>query len=415
MRRWLIIFLGFFVYLFQIFTLTCIRPLPAPSPVSLEAPADNAILNSSEVTFLWQDVADGEIYVLEVAEDAKFKSIVVTDSTSENSTSVNLKTDGSYWWRVRVQNEKGVWSEWSETRSFVIQRFIIVNSLKTQGYPHDITVQGNRAYIADGQAGLAVYDITNPVSPLFLARIMDSLNVAWGVAVKDSFAYIAYGYKELMIVNIQNPESLKIVGVLEYPQPGYGYDIAVQDTWAYIAAGAQFLAVNIADPRYPNLRFQYYYPRNCRSVVIADHRGFVACEQLGVAAWRLDTFPPVQLSGFDTPGNARGVTVNDARLYVADGRDGLMVIDAHEPGNLRELSRIALDGYANSVTVDDSLIFIACGSGGVAVVNCANPSEPYLMAQIKTPYAYGVGVVTETSYFLVLDRDLGIVTVKKEF
>lgn len=408
-------FIVIIAYLTEILTLTCIRPLPSPSPVSLEAPADDAILNSSEVTFVWQDVSDGEIYVLEVAEDAKFKSIIVSDSTSKNSISVNLKTDGSYWWRVRVQNEKGVWGEWSEIRSFVIQRFIIVNSVKTQGYPHDIAIQGNCAYIADGQAGLAVYDINNPISPQFRGRIMDSLNVAWGVAVKDSFAYIAYGYKELMIVNARRPESLKIAGVLEYPQPGYGYDIAVQDSWVYIAAGAQFLAVNVIDPRYPNLRFQYYYPRNCRSVVIAENQGFVACEQLGVAAWRLDTFPPVQLSGFDTPGNARGVAVKDGILYAADGRNGLMVIDAHEPGNLRELSRIALDGYANSVTVVDSLIFVACGSGGVSVVNCANPSEPYLMAQIKTPYAYAVGVITESNYFLVLDRDLGIVTVKKGF
>lgn len=415
MDRWLRMFVWVLAYLFAVLTLTCIRPLPAPPPVLLETPADDAILNSSEVTFVWQNVTDGTLYVLEVAGDAKFNSVIVNDSTSGNSISVNLKTDGRYWWRVRVQNDKGVWGEWSETMSFVIQRFIVVNTVKTQGYPHDIAIQGNRAYIADGQAGLAIYDITNPVLPIFLGRIMDSLNVAWGVTVKDSFAYLAYGYKELMIVNIQRPESLKVVGVLEYPQPGYGYDIAFQDSWVYIAAGAQFLAVNVTDPRYPNLRFQYYYPRNCRGVVIADNRGFVACEQLGIASWRLDTFPPVQVADFDTPGNARCVVVKDWILYVADGRNGLMVINANEPGNLRELSRIALDGYAHSVTVDDTLIFVACGSGGIFVVNCANAYKPYLMAQIKTPYAYGIGVITESNYFLVLDRDFGIITVKKEF
>ncbi len=415
MKHRLIKLLFGFIFISLISVPACIRPLPAPPPIYLESPANDTIISSSEITFLWHENLDAEIYVLEVAADAKFKSVIVIDTAVGNSVTIKLKTDGRYWWRVRAHNEKGVWCEWSETRSFIIQRFVIINSLKTQGYPHDIAIQGNRAYIADGQAGLAIYDITDPVSPLFLGRIMDSLNVAWGVAVNDSLAYLAYGYKELVIVNISSPESLKIVGVLEYPQPGFGYDIAVQDSWVYIAAGAQFLAVNIIDPRYPNLRFQYYYPRNCRGLVIDNCRGFVACEQLGIACWRLDTFPPVQVNSFDTPGNARGVDYNNSIIFIADGREGLILCDGNNLTDIRKLSSLTIDGYATSVMVEDSLAFVACGSEGVSIANFSSYTEPYLLAKIKTPYAYRVSVIPGTDYFLVIDRDLGIVTVKKEF
>jgi hypothetical protein len=391
----------------------CIRPLPAPGKVVLNLPAPEAILNSAEVAFQWDDVGATR-YLFQVGKDSKFKTVVVEDTPITHSVIIKFKTDGTYFWRVKAQSAEGVWGDWSETGSFKIQRFTVVGAVKTTGYPHRIAIAGNRAYVADGQAGLAVFDVSNPESPVFVGGYMDSLNVAWGVTVRDSLVFLAYGYKELLILNVRQPESIKFIGVLEYPQPGYGYNLVLQDTWVYIAAGAQFIAALVTDPRYPNLRFQYYYPRDCRDVALVAQRAFVACEQLGIAVWRLDTFPFVQVGSFDTPGNARGVGVRGNHIFVADGRNGLMVIDATEPNNLRSLSTLSLDGYANSILVDDSLVIVACGSGGVAIVDCAQPESPKLISQIKTPYAYAAGVTANREYYLICDRDWGIVTVRKE-
>ncbi|NPV13430.1 hypothetical protein HPY86_00640 [candidate division WOR-3 bacterium] len=400
-----VVFTGFGVY--------CIRPLPAPGKVVLNLPAPDAVLNSAEVTFQWEDVG-ADSYLLQVAQDSKFKSLVVDDTVAGYSVTVRLKTDGNYFWRVKAQSEEGIWGDWSETGSFTIQRFALVGTAKTTGYPHNIAIAENRAYVADGQAGLAVFDISNPEAPVFMGGYLDSLNVAWGVAVQDSLAFLAYGYKELLILNVRQPESIKVTGVLEYPQPGYGYNLVLQDTWVYIAAGAQFIAASVSDPRYPNLRFQYYYPRDCRDVALRAPWAFVACEQLGVAAWRLDTFPPVQVGSFDTPGNARGIAVRDNHIFVADGRTGLIVLDGSEPDSIKVLSTLALEGYANSVVIDDSLVIVSCGSGGVAIVNCVQPESPELVAQIKTPYAYAAGVSANHHYYLICDRDWGIVTIRKE-
>lgn len=401
------------ILVFASFGVYCIRPLPAPGKVVLNLPAPNAILNSAEVTFQWEDVNAGS-YLLQVAEDSKFKTVVVEDTIAGHSVMIRLKTDGNYFWRVKAQSEEGVWGDWSETGSFTIQRFAVKGTFKTTGYPHKIAIVGNRAYVADGQAGLAVFDVSNSEAPVFVGGYLDSLNVAWGVAVQDSLVFLAYGYKELLILNVRQPESIKVTGVLEYPQPGYGYNLVLQDTWVYIAAGAQFIAAAVSDPRYPNLRFQYYYPRDCRDVALRAAWAFVACEQLGVAAWRLDSFPPVQVGSFDTPGNARGIAVRGDHIFVADGRTGLMVLDGSEPDSIKVLSTLALDGYANSVVIDDSLVVVACGSGGVAIVNCVQPESPELVAQIKTPYAYAAGVSADRDYYLICDRDWGIVTVRKE-
>lgn len=397
----------------------CIRPLPQPGRSGLLAPKDGAVLSSAEVRLLWscassQGDTGARCYYLQVAQDARFKTLAFQDTVVGESVTVRLMTDGTYFWRVKARNDAGVWGEWSEVWSFTVERFRVVGNRKTTGYPHDIVVENNYAYVADGEAGVAVYDVSEPRAPVFLGSLMDSLNVAWGVAVKESLVFVAYGYKELLIVNARNPESLKTVGALEYLQPAYGYGVATQDTWVYIAAGAQFVAVNVSDPHYPNVRLQYYYPRDCRDVVLDRNRAFLACGQLGVVCWRIDTFPPSPIGSMDTPGNARAVGVKGDLLFVADGRNGLLVTDVSDPQNMRVLGSIKLDGYAGSIFVDDTLVLVACGAGGVAIVNCALPETPHLVAQVHTPYAYAAAATEDRRYYLICDRDLGIVTVRKE-
>ncbi|MEO0079108.1 MAG: hypothetical protein ABIK44_00300 [candidate division WOR-3 bacterium] len=292
------------------------------------------------------------------------------------------------------------------------KHFRIVGHITTTGYPHDVAVQNGRAYVADGQAGLAVFAISIPESVAFLGSIMDSLNEAWGVAVADSFAYVAYGNKELMIVDIRRPDSLKVAGVLEYPQPAYGLDIAVRDSMAYIAASSQFIAVNVADPYHPNLIFQDYYPHSCRGIALAGGYGYLVCEQLGLTCWRLDTFPPQQVGSMDTPGNARSVAVQENHAFIADGRNGLVVADISNPFRPTQVSGIGLPGYANGIALRETLAFICCRDAGMAIVNIAHPESPSLVERVQTPYA--IGVCAAGQFIYLCDRDLGLVVVKQE-
>ncbi|MCX6843796.1 MAG: hypothetical protein NTX53_16120, partial [candidate division WOR-3 bacterium] len=288
---------------FACLILFCQKPLPSPGPVGLVAPADNAVLRSGPVDFTWLTPEWNQAYLLQVGLDVAFKRFQSQDTLwsigpgwSDTTGYLLNLPDGRYWWRVRSLGWNDVWGEWSETRRFDLERFRVVTSIKTQGYPHDIETHGGRAYIADGQAGLAMFDVTNPESPMLMGVKMDSMNVAWGVAVSGNYAYITYGSKELYIVDASRPESLKVAGELEYPQPSYGYDVAVRDSFAFLAADAQFIIVNVAQPSYPNLVFQYRYPHDCRDVAVSGDYCYLACGQLGVAVWKVESLPPRQVA-----------------------------------------------------------------------------------------------------------------------
>jgi hypothetical protein len=392
----------------------CNKPLPQPGPVTQDSPADSAVLRSSVVAFSWLDAEQATAYELQVATDSKFKHLAVDDTLEAESVDAAVGPDGGYYWRVRPHSADSVWGDWSAIRWFNVERFRVVTSVKTQGYPHDICVSNGRAYIADGQAGLAVFDVTDPVAPVLLGTRMDSMNVAWGVASTDRYAYVSYGYKELYIVDVSQPESLRVAGEMEYVEPGFGYDIAVKDSFVLVAAGAQFIVVKIADPAHPDVKYQFDYPRDCRGIAVNGSRWYLACEQLGVAVWQwlVDSLPPVQVGSFDTPANALSVVVSGNYLYVADTRNGLVVADVSDPLNPRPVATLALSGYARHVSVADSLVYVSCEAGGLAVVNVARPEQPVLAATVNLPYT--MCAQAEGGYVFAGDRDSGLVVIKLE-
>lgn len=141
---------------------------------------------------------------------------------------------------------------------------------------------------------------------------------------------------------------------------------------------------------------------------------YLACEQLGVAVWEWnrDTALPKQVGSFDTPANAQAVATSGSYLYVADGRNGLIVADLSDPENPLPVATLPLEGYARGVTVHDSLAYVSCGAGGLAVVNVASPGLPVLVATVSLPYT--MCAQAEGGYVFAGDRDSGLAVIKIE-
>ena len=95
----------------------------------------------------------------------------------------------------------------------------------------------------------------------------------------------------------------------------------------------------------------------------------------------------VELSRFDTPGQARDVAAVHGRVYVADGKGGLRVIGVD--GNaMREVGALPPPGWvagnpANALALlDERYAFVGYGGAGVSVVDITNPQAPYQVARI---------------------------------
>ncbi len=118
------------------------RTLVPPSPPSLSSPNDQAhTTTSTQVSLSWYSVSGSEGYLVEIATDTNFTSVVLKDSTSgQYSTSYNalfppLAYQTKYFWRISSKNIAG-WGDPSVTRVF----YTLMTPMVTLSTPVDQSV-----------------------------------------------------------------------------------------------------------------------------------------------------------------------------------------------------------------------------------------------------------------------------------
>lgn len=67
-------------------------------------------------------------------------------------------------------------------------RLTLVGSLDTPGSARDVEVVGTLAYVADGESGLQIIDISNPAAPTF-RESFDTSDYAYNVELVGTLAY----------------------------------------------------------------------------------------------------------------------------------------------------------------------------------------------------------------------------------
>jgi hypothetical protein len=295
--------------------------------------------------------------------------------------------------------------------------FKIIGECPLPGYAKRIALVDNLAYVADGQGGLQIVDISNPESTYVVGQYVADRDLS-GVAVRDTFAYVALASSTsggLVVLNIADPTNPVIVG---QDPTIYAYDVVApaEDTmYVYVAARYWFHVEDIYTfPQYPQYARRFSTPGNIRAVFMADTIAYLACEQMGLQIINLAiTVDSLALVGWaDTPSNARHVYAVDNYAYVADGRGGLIIIDVTDIENPVIVSQYDTPEYANAVCVWNNLAYVADGDGGLQVVDVSIPAEPEFYGEIQTSYANGVCVRNDTIF--VADQDMGLIILVEE-
>jgi hypothetical protein len=93
-------------------------PMTLSAP-SLSSPADSATGQATDLTLSWGSVANATSYVVMVAEDSGFDTVVYAEEVSGTSaTAFGLNNGTTYYWKVYAINGTTSLSDWSTARSF---------------------------------------------------------------------------------------------------------------------------------------------------------------------------------------------------------------------------------------------------------------------------------------------------------
>jgi hypothetical protein len=306
-----------------------------------------------------------------------------------------------------------------------------------RGEATDVFVQDERAYVTLGRAGLAIFDVSNPVSPVRLGGF-DTSGTALAVQVVDNLAYVMTdGYPGLQILDVANPAEPSLLGGINRFVQG----VQVRGNLAYVADGLSLLFYDVSNPATPKYLGGHGVIGSARGVQVVNNIAYVAADTGGLRMYDVSAPPAyVPLGFFDTSGSAVGVHVVDNLAYVldksggiqildvsnpsapallggigsthaldvhvadkiafvADELFGLRVFDVRDPQNPIELGGFDSEGQLKAVTVMDKLAYVADGSGGLLVLDAQDPTSPIRLGSYNTQgWTSAVEIVGERVY-----------------
>lgn len=109
-------------------------------------------------------------------------------------------------------------------------------------------------------------------------------------------------------------------------------------------------------------------------------------------------------------GWAGGLFVEEDIVFIANGDNGLVIIDAGDRQDLKVLGSVDTPGYANAVHVFGGHAYIADGAEGLAVVDISDTENPVMVSSNKTGGYTSDVYVDETSIYIATgDAGLDII------
>jgi hypothetical protein len=246
----------------------------------------------------------------------------------------------------------------------------VVGHLDLPGHAYSLDVVGGYVYLGDQEDTLRVISVSDPENPVEVGKCAVG-SEALDVFAVGSNVFVAARTEGLVVVSVATPSVPGVIG--QWDTDGFSYDVYVDGSYAYVADATKGVRViDVSDPENPDE--VGYYDTNGISYGVTKSGGYVYCADGTQGVKVFDASSPdtlLLLGSFDTPVAATKVRKLGSAVYVADGAaGGLRVIDVSDPGSMSELGYIGSKGTSGSLWMSgDSLVYLADGLTGVMVID----------------------------------------------
>jgi hypothetical protein len=289
----------------------------------------------------------------------------------------------------------------------------------------DLEVSGSYMYASVESGGMDIIDISDPKNPERVSIFLTSGN-AEAVSVDGNFAYVAYEF---------GSAGIRILDVTDKAKP------ITDKQWAYAEADANSIiqfpgetSLYITSDQAGMKKIDASEKTAMHSIASFDTPAdAVAIDVMGSYAYILDntvgdvpekeglrileiSIPNPEsmlfnLSGYcATPGEASDIFVTSLYAYVADGLQGLEVIDIQNKNNPKIIGHMATSGFAAGVYFKNNYAYVAESDQGLSIIDVSTPTNPTISARLDTPgNAYAVFVSGDYAY--IADSGDGLVVV----
>ncbi len=230
------------------------------------------VINVADTTFLY-DISFGEQNLVDL------DGAIVADTTESGSSlyifTVRSRSGGNL---ASMSIYQIVYTPFPRPGDFYS-----INPIDMPASPKGVTCVGDYVYVACGEVGLRIIDISDIYNPIAYSSLILS-GVSNAVEISGNFAYVAADREGLYIINIEDKSNPVLIGQIN--TSGRSRDVHIAGDFAFLADGSGGLKVI--------------------DISVPDSAHFVAA--------------------YDTP-YANGVWADENYVYVCDRDDGLLIFE----------------------------------------------------------------------------------------
>lgn len=249
----------------------------------------------------------------------------------------------------------------------------------------DIKIAGDLAFLAAGESGLQIVNISNPAQPRMVGFWDDNLGDATRLAIDGDVAYLlddGIGLYTINLNNIQEPRFIAECHIAGNPR-----DLCIYGNLIYIGAqgtddrgqrvGGEIQIIDVSDPANPNIIHEVDMGgRAAHGLSINGDNLFIASDN-GFSVFGLrNPREPEWISNYEHQGGFHKVKIQGNNAYLLNRGEGLFIMNISDPANPQERSHFDTPGFAEDISVAGNTALIADMWGGLRVIDIANPDNP---------------------------------------
>lgn len=214
-----------------------------------------------------------------------------------------------------------------------------VNSLASEHYSYEIFKHGQYIYVAEERDGIGVVDVSDPRHPQKVAQL-ELPGRAKRMVLSDQVLIVAALKGGVHIVDLSVPDRPQLIETIS--------DLG---SVGNIATDGKFLYVSSA------LKGVHIY-----ELIDGKHPVFISAV---VKPWPLSKFT-----------RSMDVELRNGLLYVASGKDGLQIIEVHDPYRPLVVGTLPLPGFGFGLYVEGDSAFVIIPQSGIYQVDITDPKHP---------------------------------------
>ncbi len=245
-----------------------------------------------------------------------------------------------------------------------------VASLPLGEKTYDLALHEGLAYVLSVKGGLQIVDISSPRQPSLLSSFRPQAQ-CWGIALAGRRAYLACGKWGLQILDVGDPSRPELLGAVD--TPGFAWSVSVGEGVAYVADGTGGVQiVDIADPIRPAIAASLTSVGNAHGIAFSEGRLYVKDFQNSELHLYDLSRPrsPRRLSSLkNLPG--KRIRVSGSRIYLSALHEGVVVIDASRPRHPARIGTLDTDGSVRALDIVAQMAYVADGDQGVKILDLA--------------------------------------------